>query len=330
MLFEITHETVFDYTRPVGESYMEFRLTPLTDASQHLLQHRQRVTPSRHLRQYVDALGNTVSYFNLLSPQTRIEVSFDSVVETYPNRPRGSGGAADGTGGAMRLLMYDSMRPTSLTGWGPEFMAFAGPLEGLRGSGTDHIAATLSELIHNSFRYEGEVTSAFSPIEDLLRAGAGVCQDFSHLMLATCRFLGVPARYVSGYVATDSTGGEAQASHAWCEVYDGERGWRGIDPTHNRWVGEQYVRLGIGRDYQDVPPNRGIFRGESKETMQVRVHLRPLTPEQVETRARALYPRLRPSVERPRVLREPELASMMQQTSDTQHQQQRQQQQAGS
>src|SRR5688500_9117918 len=91
MLLELTHHTVFEYSRPVTESYLEFRLTPVTDGSQHLLQHRQRVMPARPVQQYVDAAGTTVTYLNLIAPHERIEVVFDSVVQTYPARYRGAG-----------------------------------------------------------------------------------------------------------------------------------------------------------------------------------------------------------------------------------------------
>ncbi len=323
MLLELTHETTFLYDQPVSEVYMEFRLTPLTDGAQHLLQHRQRVAPLRPVRQYVDAFGSTVSYFNLLNRHEKIEVYFDSVVETFPSASR-EGGSGEARPSAPGVLLYDYLRPTPLTEPCGEFLEFVRPLEHLRGESARQVALAVSDILYTRFRYEGEVTSASSPIADILRHGGGVCQDFAHLMLATCRWLGYPSRYVSGYVLTQRDEESPAASHAWCQVYDPESGWIGIDPTHNALAGEQYVRLGVGRDYKDVPPNKGVFRGHGTETMEVRVHLRAITVEELNARARTLYPQPR-GPQGARGARRQAPASLTQQTL-TQHLQQQQQQ----
>src|SRR4051812_37585049 len=133
MLLELTHETHFDYDGPISETYMEFRLTPLTDTSQHLLQHRQRTTPAVPVRQYVDAFGNTVSYLNLLAAHGKVEVSFDSVVETYGPPFRGEGlpeGGLDSPG--ARALLHDYLCPTPLTEWCEDLRAFAKSAEPAR------------------------------------------------------------------------------------------------------------------------------------------------------------------------------------------------------
>jgi len=289
MLLHISHETLFEYGQAVSEIYMEFRLTPITDSSQHVLQHRARVNPARTVRRYVDSLGNTVSYFNILHPQEKVQVTFESVVETYAARFRGPCLAADDRDGPVgHLMLRDMLGPTSLTDWSEEFASFVRPLEVLRGSPVQQAAETIRETIFSSFRYEGEVTSASSPIIDLLREGGGVCQDFAHLMLACCRHLRFPARYVSGYVLPNTPDEEAVASHAWVEVFDPESGWFGMDPTHNRWVEDEYVRVGVGRDYQDVAPNRGVYRGAGNEVVKVSVQIAPLDQAQLEHHARTL------------------------------------------
>jgi transglutaminase-like putative cysteine protease len=324
MLLELTHETVFEYSEPVRGSYMELRLTPITDASQHLLQHRQRITPGNVVRQYVDGWGNTVSYFNLIDPHDRIEVVFDSVVETYPTRHRGQPLAGSLHEPAARLALHDFLRPTALTEWCDEFREFVSPLERITGKPTGEASEIVRETIHNGFRYEGAVTNAFSPITDILNEGAGVCQDFAHLMLATCRYLGYPARYVSGYVLPDN-GNEVEASHAWVEVFDPEQGWFGVDPTHNQWVEERHICLGVGRDYRDVPPNRGLYRGTGVEEMKVRVHLKPISNDALEQRARTVYPQTRASKPASRSSTKPQPMTLMQQTAQAQQQQQQQQ-----
>ena len=324
MLLELTHETIFEYAEPASEAYMEFRLTPLTDRLQHVLQHRYRITPARPVRQYADAYGNTVTYFNFLEPHTRVEVRFDTVVETYPTSFRGE---AAGDAGSMQsqVQLYDYLRPTALTDWCPEFLEFVSRFSYLKGKDACVMADTVCAELHGSFRYEGEVTNASSPITDILLHGGGVCQDFAHLMLATCRHLGYAARYASGYVLPED-GTEATASHAWLEVYHPKHGWFGIDPTHNQRVGERYIYLGVGRDFKDVPPNCGIFRGQSEEVMQVRVHLEPITSDDLGRRARELYVQPRPVVNHARQARKPELVSLMEQSQIVQQQQQQQQQ----
>jgi len=328
MLMELTHETVFEYSEPVSEAYMEFRLTPLTDSSQHLLQHRPRVSPHRPVRNYVDGLGNTVSYFNLLAPHDRIEVCFDSLVETYSLPFRGHALPEERRSSPSAMLqLFDYLGPTPLTAWGEEFHAWVKPLEELRNATPQEAANSIREAIHGGFRYEGSVTNASSPITDLLRQGAGVCQDFAHLMLATCRYLGFPARYVSGYVLPEE-GQVTAASHAWCEVYDMRHGWFGIDPTHNTWTQEHYVRIGTGRDFSDVAPNRGVFRGRAEEVMHVRVQLRRIHPEELAGLARALYTQRRANGGGGlRHVRRPEPVSSMLQSLYAQQQQQQQDQQ---
>jgi transglutaminase-like putative cysteine protease len=197
-------------------------------------------------------------------------------------------------------------------------------LEALRGAGVEEIARTVKERIYTGFRYEGDVTSASSPIDDLLRHGGGVCQDFTHLMLATARFLEVPARYVSGYVLPEGSGEQVVESHAWCELFDPEHGWFGVDPTHNEWADERHVRLGVGRDFRDVPPNRGVFRGLAVEELQVTVRIRPINADQLGVRTRTLVAGPRVAAPRGRQLRKPQPVSILQQTLYAQQQQQQQ------
>jgi transglutaminase-like putative cysteine protease len=131
----------------------------------------------------------------------------------------------------------------------------------------------VSRYIHNRFEYAPAVTLANSPIDDLLRAGNGVCQDFTHLLIALLRSLAIPARYVSGYLHRP---GKESESHAWCEAWLPDLGWIGVDPTNDCLVNEAFVRVAVGRDFTDVPPNKGVFRGRGQETISVRVATREL------------------------------------------------------
>ena len=328
MLVHITHSNLFEYTEPVTESTVEFRLTPFTDVSQHLLQHRQRSTPPCKMRQYADRLGNTVTYLSLLPAHTRLEVVFESVVETHAVHFRGRPLGAEERGSPSEtLLLHDFLQPTPLTSTPDALLEeFVAPFEALRGRPPLEAAEHIRKVIYGTFRYDGDVTSASSSVADILRHRAGVCQDFTHLMLAACRRLGFPARYVSGYTLTERAEEEVAASHAWCEVFDADRGWFGVDPTHDVWVDERHVRLGVGRDYNDVPPNRGLYRGTSAEELRVSVHLRPVAPEDLEREARAI-PRRPPAADAAatRQARPPSTPSIVQQSLLLQQQQQQQQ-----
>ncbi|HET6972120.1 MAG TPA: transglutaminase family protein, partial [Phenylobacterium sp.] len=135
----------------------------------------------------------------------------------------------------------------------------------------------LSKLIYDSFGYEAGVTRADSPIDDVLKAKKGVCQDFAHLMIAICRSWGLPARYVSGYLFTDRKHGDRSdpdATHAWVEVFLPSLRWIGLDPTNNSEAGERHIICAVGRDYSDVPPSRGVYKGDADSQLAVGVSVR--------------------------------------------------------
>ena len=138
-------------------------------------------------------------------------------------------------------------------------------------------AKTLTRAIYDSFEYQSGITEVHSPIEHALRERRGVCQDFAHIMIAIARAWGVPARYVSGYMYhrgnKDRSG--ADATHAWVECYLPSLGWVGFDPTNNIMTGERYVRAAVGRDYNDVPPTRGTFKGAAESELSIAVAIEP-------------------------------------------------------
>src|SRR4029077_8707286 len=135
------------------------------------------------------------------------------------------------------------------------------------------LVLNVSRHIHEHFEYAPDVTLASSPVDDVLEQGKGVCQDFTHLMIAVLRAYGVPARYVSGYVHRP---GKDSQSHAWCEAWLPEMGWIGIDPTNDCVIDENFIKVAIGRDFSYVPPNKGLYRVKATEKMSVRVETREL------------------------------------------------------
>jgi transglutaminase-like putative cysteine protease len=131
--------------------------------------------------------------------------------------------------------------------------------------------------VRSRMTYETGATDVQTLADEALVAGHGVCQDFAHVMIGVCRLKGIPARYVSGYLFDPTAGGNGDtASHAWVDVFDPERGWVSLDPTHDREQVNRYVRVGVGRDYADVPPTRGVFKGTAQEELEVAVRIREL------------------------------------------------------
>jgi transglutaminase-like putative cysteine protease len=135
------------------------------------------------------------------------------------------------------------------------------------------LVLAIADHIHRNFHYARDVTLATSPVDEVLAKGKGVCQDFAHLMIALLRSLGVPARYVSGYIHRPNR--ESQ-SHAWCEAWLPDLGWIGVDPTNNRVIDGRFVKVAVGRDFTDVPPNKGVCRTRGEESIFVRVETREL------------------------------------------------------
>jgi transglutaminase-like putative cysteine protease len=275
MILEVQHETRLAYSLPVTESVTEVRMEPVSDADQSCRSFHLAVSPPATPARYQDGFGNRVHHFNLLGAHREVHILAASVVETHP-RPRDLG-ASRATyplaleQGELELLDFLPMRgPVRPT-------ARLGPLlEALRprpGTRVAELITGASRYIHEHFQYAPRVTLASSPVDDVLIQGKGVCQDFTHLMIALLRSFEVPARYVSGYIHRPDK--ESQ-SHAWCEAWLPEVGWFGIDPTNDQLVDERFVKVAVGRDFTDVPPNRGVYRGSAEETMRVRVETRPL------------------------------------------------------
>jgi len=261
----VRHRTTFTYSDEVADTAMEMRLRPRDDARQRRLSYELRVEPRAAVRSYLDVFGNAVETYNHRAPHRRIVVEARSVVETRP----GPAGGAEPTGAErFRLLRHEG--PVVDVPWVRESAArFAGrPPE-------PSLLADLTVLIHRSFVYEPNVTGVSSTVADLIDLGRGVCQDFAHVWIAVCRALGVPARYVSGYLFTGDAR-QPQASHAWAEAWLPDHGWLAHDPTNPDGVDEAYVRVALGRDYRDVPPTRGVFRGAASETLEVDVRVERL------------------------------------------------------
>ncbi len=264
MRIGVEHRTSFTYAARIAEAYTELRLRPLSGGGQHCTSFRLMTDPPGvRVRSYRDRLGNDVQHLEVLEDHDRISIIAISEVST-------PAAFVDSSGPSSPLQLYDYLAPT-------EYAPFSAPLRELSdaaaGSGSETERATeVMRAVRGLLVYEPGATDVMTRADAALELGRGVCQDFAHVMLAACRGGGIPARYVSGYIYDPRGQGEV-ASHAWIDVLDGERGWVSLDPTHDREQTEAYVRVAVGRDYADVPPTRGVFRGTAEESLEVAVRI---------------------------------------------------------
>jgi transglutaminase-like putative cysteine protease len=267
MWLRIEHTTSFTYDAPIVEAYTELRMRPLSDGGQQCSSFRLATTPpGLKVREYRDQLGNDVLHFDVLEPHDRLVVSATSEVRTAP-------AFVDGHRSPGPLELHDFLHPTARAEFTDSLRAFA--TQHGEGIGADR-AETLSRAVNAALEYDPSATDVHTTGDEALSLGRGVCQDFAHLLIAACRCQSVPARYVSGYLYDPAAAGGNAASHAWVDIWDDARGWCSLDPTHNRPQNELYVRIAVGRDYDDVPPTRGVFRGNASETLAVAVHVAAL------------------------------------------------------
>ncbi|HEY2658223.1 MAG TPA: transglutaminase family protein [Caulobacteraceae bacterium] len=283
MILEIRHLTQYHYAEPVRASVMELWAQPQKSPRQRVISFELEVEPAAQLFSYVDAFGNAVYHFDVPQPHDRLAIETRAAVETEAPPPlpnRLDVGEWDRLGSAFVLgECFDFLHPHGFAEQTPALEAFVARhnLDRLRRLDPLTAVQALSRTIYEAFDYEPGFTEADSPIDHALEAGRGVCQDFAHVMIAICRSWGVPARYVSGYLFTDRSEGDRSdpdATHAWVEVFLPSLRWIGLDPTNNILAGERHVVVAVGRDYGDVPPSRGVFKGEAESELMVAVSVR--------------------------------------------------------
>jgi len=269
MKLEIVHTTRYRYSGPIAESVMEVRLRPMDGNRQRCLDFNLEVSSGIKPRSYLDGYGNHVHYFNLVRPHRGLTIKSTSVVET--------GLAEDHEPGEELVHDFLRFRPPVKEVEGVRELASRHPIaDESSGPDIERALDELTETISREFAYDRAVTTVYSGVDEVLALRAGVCQDFAHLFIAVARAMGVPARYVSGYIHDDRARGAVAASHAWGEAWVPGKGWVGFDATHPVRVTEHHVRLAVGRDYSDAAPTRGIYVGSAASAMTVSVSTREL------------------------------------------------------
>ncbi|MEY2469669.1 MAG: hypothetical protein QOF21_2367 [Actinomycetota bacterium] len=271
---EVNHSTTYRYAGDVVSSYNEARLTPVSGPRQMVLSSALDVMPRVIPFRYVDVFGTTVHSFDLHQPHDHLTVIGRSVTETSPPR------AIVNQLGWKELLSnrakdqyYDFLALTRLVDLNDGMRAAAAEIAQMDDP-ADAVSAVF-ELVRSHLTYVPGSTAVSTTASDAFGASSGVCQDFVHISLALLRAIGIPARYVSGYVHNrpDAMIGESVRgeSHAWVDVWTGD--WWGFDPTGNVSAGERHVVIATGRDYKDVSPLKGVYAGAALDKLEVGVEL---------------------------------------------------------
>lgn len=275
MRISIEHRTRLAYTAEVIESVMDARLGPRTDEHQRWIAFDLKVEPVAAVRRYNDGFGNAAHLITIARSHRAIDVVMRGEVETtladpfeLPRTQPTALGPAD---------RADCLGPSPLV---PHVEALRPVAEPFRAEPPFEAVQKLMHLVHERFEYRPDVTTVETGVGEVLGHSSGVCQDFAHVLIGLCRTIGIPARYVSGYILAgpdrDDPKRGAAASHAWVEAFAPTHGWRGFDPTNDLLASERHVKMAVGRDYHDVPPTRGTFRGVADEELAVTVTTRPV------------------------------------------------------
>jgi transglutaminase-like putative cysteine protease len=291
MLYRVRHQTIYDYIQPVSVSHHVVRLTPRDIRGQRRRACELSVwpVPPSQVTTHIDYFGNTASSFTLPESHTRMSVeaisdlevqalahpifsespSWETVRDTVPSDHTPDGLEA-------YQFVFDSIRVFAK----PDLAAYARE-SFLRERPLLEAVFDLTARIYQDFRFDAKATEVTTPVETFFEKRRGVCQDFSHLQIACMRSLGLPARYVSGYLRTLPPPGKprlvgADASHAWCSAWCPGFGWVDFDPTNNCVPTDGHITLAWGRDYSDVSPIRGVLLGGAKHSLKVGVDVMPL------------------------------------------------------
>lgn len=274
MRYDILHRTRYTYATPVRDSFNDVRLQPLPIPEQTVESFILKVLPATRLTHFKDFYSNWIQHFEIIEPHSQLVIEASSRVVTHPLPPLPEEKLCsfEQIKEAANIERgFDYLRESRYVEMSPEAWKLA--LDATVGLDDAWLAAlALMRFVHGYLKYEPASTHVHTHMSEVLRDRRGVCQDFAHLMLGLCRLMKIPARYVSGYLATEN----ASATHAWVEIFLPGRGWRGLDPTHNCQIGETYIKLGNGRDYGDVPPVSGNYRGTRERKMEVEVKIIPL------------------------------------------------------
>ena len=304
MIYTVRHTTTFRYDPAIRESVMEVRLQPRSDGGQRCLNFALQVEPQANVMVYHDFTGNAVHHFDIAGMHSQVKVTANSTVEVdLVPAPRvgDCGDWADLDALVAANDHWEMLLPSHFAHSNEPLEALARELGCERRGNPLKVLVEMNEAIYRLFAYVPNSTKVDSPIEEALAARQGVCQDFAHIMIALVRRLQIPCRYVSGYMFHRDGDGYAKkdrsvegASHAWVEALVPRLGWVAFDPTNNLVGGDRHIRVAIGRDYADVPPTRGVYKGDAQSELSVAVTVSPADKAAPEPVAAPFVVRSRP------------------------------------
>lgn len=290
MDFRITHRTTYEYAQPVSVSHHAARLQPRNEQAQKCVEHRLTIDPPPALaKTHTDYFGNAARMFSIQRLHQRLDVLAESVVRVSARTPPEL--ALSPPWKEAQARFRDPVSPLDA---GPYEFCLESPLVMARPEFADYARASFSEhapllvgardltrRIHDDFVYDPKATDVATPLGQVWERRRGVCQDFAHTAIACLRSLGLPARYMSGYLRTVPPAGQARlvgcdASHAWFSVYCPRNGWVDFDPTNDLLPSDEHVTVAIGRDFSDVSPLSGILTGGGEHEVSVAVDVEPL------------------------------------------------------
>jgi len=283
MYYSIRHLTKFLYSNPVSESMMETRMHPRSDQNQRCLTFHLSVSPRCRVFSYRDHLANQVHHFDIPGQHGQLVIVAESLVEAQPAAEIPESLAPEAWAELDSMIeqgdYWEMLLPSEFATPTPALDSLAEELDARRRDDPLTVLHQINDQMFHHFEYVPKSTKVDSPIDLALLTHAGVCQDFAHIMITLVRSkLRIPCRYVSGYLfhgRSDHDRSEQSATHAWVEALLPQLGWVGFDPTNHLVAGDRHIRTAIGRDYADVPPTHGIFRGRANSELTVAVRVTP-------------------------------------------------------
>lgn len=277
MALSVVHRTVFIYGGPVTDSVNTLHLEPRTFPLQKTLSALVKVLPATRLRRFTDLFQNITHHFELAQAHVKLEVESHIRIRNLPLEISAESRAAtlpDYRDSSVRERIWPFLQESHLVSKHVDIWKQAVDLTRDRPTIFDQ-SLTIMHWIHETFLYDVGSTNSSTHLEEAFALRRGVCQDYAHVMIGLCRSVGIAARYASGYLYNGPRGTlvGAQASHAWCEVYLPGSGWIGFDPTNGTLADARYAKVAVGRDYDDVAPIKGNYRGSSHCQLHVSVEV---------------------------------------------------------
>lgn len=285
--YRIKHITRYSYPSPVIDSANQVMLFPIDDAQQEVKKHDLIVTHQPSVEIFTDYFGNKVGIFSIIKPHSQLTI--ESIIEVIvqevqlPANDTAPETQWDNLATIREEFPYMDFMLLEHCDCHEEIKAV------VQSFNTENItpvaiAEQMSNYVFSNFEYKKGITNIETKVDEIWKIKAGVCQDFAHVLLVMLRIVGIPARYVSGYICPDSDELRgAGATHAWVEAYIPFYGWLGVDPTNNCMATDKHVRLAIGRSFTDCTPVKGTYKGSSEHTLEVSVTIENGSPKKADT-----------------------------------------------